>query len=58
MGETDALDEVALASVNDAIEAVENETVVESGQDEQEPSPAPRNVIPELEDVDLSLIHI
>ena len=52
MGETDALDEVALASVNDAIEAVENETVVESGQDEQEPSPAPRNVIPELEDVD------
>ena len=32
MGETDALDEVALASVNDAIEAVENETVVESGQ--------------------------
>ena len=52
MGETDALDEVALASVNDAIEAVENETVVESGQVEQEPSPAPRNVIPELEDVD------
>ena len=52
MGETDALDEVALASVNDAIEAVENETVVESGQDEQEASPAPRNVIPELEDVD------
>lgn len=50
--ESDALDKVALATVDQALEAVENEPVNESGP-EQEPTPeAPRNHIPELEDVE------
>jgi len=50
--ESDALDEVALASVNQAIEAVENEEVVDEAPDGEEPPQPPRNVIPELEDVE------
>ena len=50
--ESDALDEVALASVNQALEAVENEEVVEEVHQEEETPQPPRNVIPELEDVD------
>ena len=50
--DSDALDEVALASVNQALEAVENEEVVNEAPDEEEPPQPPRNVIPELEDVD------
>ena len=50
--ESDALDKVALATVDQALEAVENEPVNESGP-EPEPTPdAPRNHIPELEDVE------
>ena len=50
--EGDALDEVALASVNQALEAVENEEVVEEVDQEEESPQPPRNVIPELEDVE------
>lgn len=50
--DSDALDEVALASVNQALEAVENEEVVNEAPDEEEPPQPPRNVIPELDDVD------
>ena len=50
--DSDALDEVALASVNQALEAVENEEVVDEAPDEEEPPQPPRNVIPELEDVE------
>ena len=50
--ESDALDEVALASVNQALEAVENEAVVEEAPQEEETPQPPRNVIPELEDVE------
>ena len=50
--ESDALDEVALASVNQALEAVENEEVVEEVHQEEETPQPPRNVIPELEDAD------
>ncbi|MGB2392978.1 MAG: tetratricopeptide repeat protein [Poseidonia sp.] len=50
--ESDALDEVALASVNQALEAVENEEVVEEMPDDEQRSQPPRNVIPELEDVE------
>ncbi|MEL0312250.1 MAG: tetratricopeptide repeat protein [Candidatus Poseidoniales archaeon] len=50
--ESDALDEVALASVNQALEAVENEEVVEETPADEQRSQPPRNVIPELEDVE------
>ncbi len=52
VGETDELEEVVLASVDQAIEAVENQTI-EPATETVEPTPqAPRDVIPELEDVD------
>mgnify|MGYP006256117385 FL=1 len=62
----DALDEVVLSSVNQAIEAVENEAIQEPAPAAEEPPQAPRNIIPELEEVEdpeemvevLSLIHI
>lgn len=50
--ENEALDEVALASVNQALEAVENETVNEAPPEPVEAPQSPRNVIPELEDVE------
>lgn len=50
--ESDALDEVALATVNQALEAVENETVDETPAEPVQAPRSPRNVIPELEDVD------
>ena len=48
----DALDEVVLSSVNQALEAVENEALQESAPAAEEPPQAPRNVIPELEEVE------
>ena len=48
----DALDEVVLSSVNQALEAVENETVQEPAPAAEEPPQAPRNIIPELEEVE------
>ena len=48
----DGLDEVALASVNQAIEAVENEVVETNSEPESETVEPPRDVIPELEDVE------
>ena len=52
VGESDGLDEVALASVDKAIEAVENQTIEatpEASAPEEQP---PRDVIPELDDVE------
>ena len=48
----DALDEVVLSSVNQAIEAVENEAIQEPAPAAEEPPQAPRNIIPELEEVE------
>ena len=48
----DALDEVVLSSVNQALEAVENEAVQEPASVPEEPPQAPRNIIPELEEVE------
>ena len=48
----DALDEVVLSSVNQALEAVENEALQESAPAAEEPPQAPRNIIPELEEVE------
>ena len=48
----DGVDDIALASVKDALDAVENEEQhVESTPEESAPT-SPRNVIPELEDVE------
>ena len=50
--DADGLDDIALASVNDALEAVENQQPeVETPPQPSAPEP-PRDVIPELEDVD------
>ena len=48
----DALDEVVLSSVNQALEAVENEALQEPAPAAEEPPQAPRNIIPELEEVE------
>ena len=48
----DALDEVVLSSVNQALEAVENEALQDPAPAAEEPPQAPRNIIPELEDVE------
>ena len=49
---SDGLDDVALASVNDALDAVENkETEVSETPTTPSPQP-PRNIIPELDDVE------
>ena len=48
----DGLDEVALTSVNQAIEAVENEVLETRQEPETETVEPPRDVIPELDDVD------
>ena len=51
-GENTAIDDIALASVSDAIEAVENvEEPVDSEEAESPPEP-PRNQVPELDDVE------
>ena len=51
-GENSAIDDIALASVSDAIEAVENvEEPVDSEEVESPPEP-PRNQVPELDDVE------
>lgn len=48
----DGVDDIALASVNDALDAVENEDL-QTETTSEEPTPtAPRNIIPELEDVE------
>ena len=50
--DADGLDDIALASVNDALDAVENQQPdVETPPEPISPE-TPRNVIPELEDVD------
>ncbi|DAC56695.1 MAG TPA: tetratricopeptide repeat protein, partial [Candidatus Poseidoniales archaeon] len=48
----EGLDEVALASVNQAIEAVENEVLQTSQEPETKTVEPPRDVIPELDDVE------
>ena len=51
-GENTAIDDIALASVSDAIEAVENvEEPLDSEEAESPPEP-PRNQVPELDDVE------
>ena len=49
---TDGLDDIALASVNEALEAVENEAVEPETTSEPAAPETPRDVIPELEDVE------
>ena len=51
-GENDELDEVALASVDEAIEAVENQPIEPVSQSSETVAQAPRDVIPELDDVE------
>jgi len=51
-GENDKLDEVALASVDEAIEAVENQPIEPVSQSSETVAQAPRDVIPELDDVE------
>jgi tetratricopeptide (TPR) repeat protein len=51
-GENDELDEVALASVDKAIEAVENQPIEPVSQSSETVAQAPRDVIPELDDVE------
>ena len=51
-GENDELDEVALASVDEAIEAVENQPIEPVSQSSEPVAQAPRDVIPELDDVE------
>ena len=48
----DGVDDIALASVKDALDAVENEEQQVESTPEESPSTTPRNVIPELEDVE------
>ena len=50
--DTDGLDDIALASVNEALEAVENEAVEPETTSEPAAPETPRDVIPELEDVE------
>lgn len=50
--ELEGHDDVALASVNDALDAVENQASGSVETSEQQTSDTPRNVIPELEDVE------
>ena len=52
VGENDELDEVALASVDEAIEAVENQPIEPVSQSSEPVAQAPRDVIPELDDVE------
>ena len=52
VGENEELDEVALASVDKAIEAVENEPTEPVSQSSETEVQAPRDVIPELDDVE------
>ena len=52
VGETDGIDDVVLASVDEAIEAVENQPVEAAPESTETSSQAPRDVIPELDDVD------
>ena len=52
VAEHDALDEVALSSVNQALEAVENETLQDTSPPQEEPIQTPRNIIPELDEVE------
>lgn len=52
VGENDELDEVALASVDEAIEAVENQPIEPVSQSSEPVPQAPRDVIPELDDVE------
>lgn len=52
VGENEELDEVALASVDKAIEAVENEPTEPVSQSSETEVQAPRDVMPELDDVE------
>lgn len=52
VGENEELDEVALASVDKAIEAVENQPTEPVSQSSETEVQAPRDVIPELDDVE------
>ena len=52
VGENEELDEVALASVDKAIEAVENQPTEPVSQTSETEVQAPRDVIPELDDVE------
>ena len=52
VGESDGLDEVALASVDKAIEAVENQTIEATPEASAPEEQTPRDVIPELDDVE------
>ncbi len=52
VGETDGIDDVVLASVDEAIEAVENQPIEAAPESTETSSQAPRDVIPELDDVD------
>lgn len=51
-GENDELDEVALASVDEAIEAVENQPIEPVSRSSETVAQVPRDVIPELDDVE------
>ena len=48
----DGVDDIALASVNDALDAVENEEQQLDATPEESAPATPRNIIPELEDVE------
>ena len=52
VGESDGLDDVALASVDEAIEAVENQTIEATPEASAPEEQTPRDVIPELDDVE------
>ena len=52
VGENEELDEVALASVDKAIEAVENQPTEPVSQSSETEVQAPRDVMPELDDVE------
>ena len=52
VGESDGLDDVALASVDKAIEAVENQTIEATPEASAPEEQTPRDVIPELDDVE------
>ena len=51
-GENTAIDDIALASVSDAIEAVENVEEPLDPEEEESPPEPPRNQVPELDDVE------